>query len=640
GTLWMRLGTGLDYYDLSDLALWIGSFLAVCVFVFWFSGLYRGIWRYASMSDLIAIVRAVTIATLIYLAIMFLFTRLELLPRAIPLINWFVLICLLGGPRFIYRILKDRNFGYFLTQDNARRTPVLLIGAGDAADAFIRELGRQPDAAYRVLGIIDEKGTRIGRNIRGVKVMGALSDVPEIVKKMRDRGSAPHKLILTKEHLHPTIVAAALEAADTVGLPISRTPRITELKEGMDAGLELRPIAIEDLLGRPQAELDRESMRALIAGRRVLITGAGGSIGSELTRQIAGYGPERIALYDSSEYLLYTIDLELSEQFKGANRSAYLGNVRDRARLNAVFEAESPDLVFHAAAFKHVPLVELNPEEGVLTNVVGTQNVADACVAHNVSAMVMISTDKAINPTNVMGATKRLAECYCQALDLEQAALETGGTRFVTVRFGNVLGSTGSVVPLFQRQLARGGPLTVTHPEVRRYFMTIREAVELVLQASALGSRTGTDANPTAEADTNQATSSYRGRVFVLDMGEPVKVADLAKQMIRLAGLKPDVDVEIQFIGLRPGEKMTEELFHDLETLEPTPAPGILLGTPQAGSLDAWSRTFATLQEAAQASNRKAVLDLISAHVPEFILTTNTDSFAQLPKAVAEKVEE
>ena len=628
--LWMRLGSVLDYYPAEDLALSTGIFVLVCAAVFWLTGLYRGVWRYASMNDLMSILRAATIAAIIYLAIQFIFTRLELLPRSVVIINWFVLICLLGGPRFIYRVWKDRRFDSILERDDHRKTPVLLIGAGDAADAFIRELSRQEHAVYRVIGIIDEKGTRVGRKIRGVNVLGRISDVPDIVRRLRDRGDPPHKLVLTKENVEPAIVAETLEAAERAQLPVARTPRLTELRAGVDGGLDLRPIAIEDLLGRPQTNLNREAMRAMIEGRRILLTGAGGSIGSELARQIVSFNPASIALFDSSEYLLYTIDLELSERAPDVPRTAYLGNVRDRNRLSTVFALERPALVFHAAALKHVPLVELNPEEGVLTNVIGTRNVADACLDHAVSTMVMISTDKAINPSSVMGATKRLAESYCQALDVEEARKTNGGTRFVTVRFGNVLGSTGSVVPLFQRQLAQGGPLTVTHPDVRRYFMTIREAVELVLQASALGSRSVPETGD---------VSPYRGRIFVLDMGEPVRVVDLARQMIRLAGLKPDQDVKIAFIGLRPGEKLTEELFHDKEALEPTPAEGILLGSPRAADRAAWTNAFEILARAAAAGDRDQVLSLIETHVPEFSHTPNGGPGTGRPAQIIEAAE-
>jgi O-antigen biosynthesis protein WbqV len=394
---------------------------------------------------------------------------------------------------------------------------------------------------------------------------------------------------------------------------VARLPRLTDFSGGLEERLQIRPIAIEDLLGRTQNTLDRPAMRRLVEGRRVLVTGAGGSIGSELARQIAAYEPQQLTLFDNSEFNIYSIDLELGERFPALPRAAIMGDVRDPARVARLFAEATPDLVFHAAALKHVPMVEHNPLEGLHTNVLGTRNVADACRRAGVAAMVLISTDKAVNPPNVMGASKRLAESYCQALDLLRqsgAQPSGGGTRFVTVRFGNVLGSTGSVVPLFQHQIAMGGPLTVTHPEMTRYFMTIREAVELVLQATALGTE-----SPDAEA----------GHLYVLDMGEPVKIVDLARQMIRLSGLRPDKEVEIHFTGLRPGEKLHEELFHRAEALMPTSHPGLRLAAPRAADAELLGRSLDELAALVQQGERDKALRLLHRLVPEFHGQTATD---------------
>jgi O-antigen biosynthesis protein WbqV len=427
------------------------------------------------------------------------------------------------------------------------------------------------------------------------------------VAKLDRRDQRPQRLIMTSR-LDGPAVRGLLDAADELGIPLARLPRLTEFQETTDDNSDrIEPVAIEDLLGRPQAVLDRPGMAALIAGRRVLVTGAGGTIGSELVRQIAAFGPARLALVDNGEFALYSIDRELMEQHPDLPRSALLGDVRDRKRVDEVMGAERPELVFHAAALKHVPMVEANPAEGVLTNILGTRNVAEACRAHGVEAMVMISTDKAVNPTNVMGATKRLAESVCQALDLIEER-RADGTRYVTVRFGNVLGSTGSVVPLFQRQLARGGPLTVTHPDITRFFMTVREAVELVLQASALAVGDGEE----------------RGKIFVLDMGEPVKIADLARQMIRLAGRKPDRDVKIEYIGLRPGEKLREELFYASEPLVPTKAAGIRLAAPRTIDYAMLQRSLDELAEHARERRTDWMLALLRTLVPEF--TDETDA--------------
>ena len=561
--------------------------------------LYRGVWRYASINDLLAIIRAVTLVTLIFLLVMFLWTRLNNLPRSLLVVNWFVMISLLGGPRFFYRLLKDRRFDFYDAAPGQSRIPVLLAGAGDAAEEFIRSLGRSPDARYRIVGILSESKNRIGRNIHGVPVLGSTDQLAETVRRLEKEDQKPQRLILTNDDIGGDRVRALLDVAGQAGMTLARLPRLTEFKSGVAEKNEVRPIAIEDLLGRAQKPLDRTAMAALIEGRRVLVTGAGGSIGSELVRQISDFQPAQLVLLDSSEFNLYVIDQEVSNRHPDLPRRAVIADVRDRAAIDRLFADIKPELVFHAAALKHVPLVETNPFEGIATNVVGTANVADAAARSGVLAMVMISTDKAVNPTNIMGASKRIAERYCQALDLKRG--DGDGTRFVTVRFGNVLGSTGSVVPLFQKQLAEGGPLTVTDPAMSRYFMTVGEAVELVLQASALGVGGAGD-----------------GKIYVLDMGEPVRIIDLAHQMIRLAGLVPDKDVKIKITGLRPGEKLFEEMFHGGETLVETGSEGILLAAPRTADAADMARAVADLNDAVQNADSTRTLQLISDQVPEY----------------------
>jgi O-antigen biosynthesis protein WbqV len=488
--------------------------------------------------------------------------------------------------------------------------PVLLVGAGDAADLFIRDTTRDPDSAYRVVGIVDEKGTRVGRNIRNVPVMGSLAEIDRVMQALAARREAPQRLIQTRA-MDPDKLRLLLDRADAHGALLNRLPSLTEFKPsggGAGAPSDLRPVSLEDLLQRPQANLDREAMRRFIEGRCVLVTGAGGSIGSELARQSAEFGARRLVLLDHSEFLLYSVDLDLAEAFPDTERRTVLADVRDRAGLARLFRQERPDLVLHAAAIKHVPLAEQNPPEAVLTNVAGTRNVCDCAAETAVSAVVQVSTDKAINPSSVMGATKRLAECYAQACDLAQRdQVRTGSerqTRFVTVRFGNVLGSTGSVVPLFNRQIARGGPVTVTHPEMSRYFMTVREAVQLVLQAGALGAR---------NADLDEV-----GKVYVLDMGEPVKIVDLARQMIRLVGLRPDKDVEIAYTGIRPGEKLHEELFHNAEPLIDVGHKGLKLAAARTAKLEVLRRSIDDLERAARSSQVDQALAELAHLVPEY----------------------
>jgi FlaA1/EpsC-like NDP-sugar epimerase len=599
--LYLRVGDQVWWF--LDNGLWPGFFLFVGIAGVTFLGLgmYRGVWRYASMNDLLSIAKAATLTVLVFVPLLFLWTRLEQMPRSLPVINWFVLVALLGGPRILYRLFKDRRLDFTLARAGHRRVPVLLLGAGDGAELFIRAMQHEPTAHYRVVGIVDEKGTRVGRDIHGVPVLGTPTELAAITERCARRGRRPQRLIVTKENLEASLLRNLLERADALGLTLARAPRMTDLKAALSDGLETRPIAIEDLLGRPQTVLDRVSMAAMIAGRRVLVTGAGGTIGSELVHQIAELAPAKLTLLENGEFNLYRVEQELSEQRPELSRSAVLADVRDAVRVAQVFATEQPELVFHAAALKHVPMVEHQPGEAVLTNLVGTRNVADACHAAGVRAMVLISTDKAVYPASVMGATKRAAECYCQAHDI-LAAAQRGGTRYITVRFGNVLGSTGSVVPLFQRQIERGGPLTVTHPEIKRYFMTVREAVELVLQAAALGSGDRIEA----------------GKIFVLDMGEPVRILDLARQMIRLAGLRPEKDVEIVFSGLRPGEKLNEELLHDSEHLVPTRCQGILLAAPRTADLALLSRAIDEIAEAAEAGRQEQVVTLLERMVPEY----------------------
>ncbi|MBM3554515.1 MAG: polysaccharide biosynthesis protein [Alphaproteobacteria bacterium] len=593
--LWLRFQTyGLPqpFFFMVEATL---LFALVAGIVFWWVGLYRGIWYYASASDLIAIVKGVTLAILVFLPLLFLLTRLQNFPRTALLILWPLLIVLLAGPRFLYRMAKDGNLAVlFERHDDGHRVPVLLIGAGDRADTFIREMARSRVAGYRVVGIVDDKPGRVGRDIRGVRVEGQIEDLAAIVARLEERGRRPQRALIAWESPDGALVGRALEACEQAGLTLASLPRLTDFRqEGAEESLRVRPVDLEDLLRRPQRKLDRDAMAALIAGKRVLVTGAGGTIGGELVRQVAALGPSHLALLDLGEFNLYAIDLELAMRAPGLARSAHLADVADRSRLDDVFRAVKPDLVFHAAALKHVPIVEANPVEGIRANALGSRNVADACVALGVGTMVLISTDKAVNPTNVMGATKRIAEMYGQALSLARSH-----TRFVTVRFGNVLGSTGSVVPLFQRQIAAGGPVTVTHPDMTRYFMTVQEAVELVLQASAM--------------------ETEAGRIFVLDMGEPVKIVELARQMIRLAGLRPEKDVAIAFTGLRPGEKLAESLFHDAEPPASSGRDGILTAAPRTADWHDLVISLDRLAAATQANRREEALALLKTLVPEY----------------------
>ena len=617
-SLYLRLGGDIVDYEPRLTITYILGFTVIAASVFLLTGLYRGIWRYASLPDLFNIARAVTLTVAVFLPVMFVITRLEALPRSTLLIDWFVLIALLGAPRLAYRLFKDRGLDHILERAKHPSVPVLLISAKDGADTFIREMMRDPRAVYRVVGVLADTPSRVGREIYRVPVLGTIDALEDVVERLDRRGRRPQKLIVTAQNFTGAQVRGLLERADALAIPLARLPRLTDFRRNLDdAERAVEPIALEDLLGRPQAVLDRDGMAQLITGRRVLVTGAGGTIGAELARQIAAFAPGRLVLLDNGEFALYAIDAELRERFPELAPLPLLRDVRERAQVEEVVVAERPEIVFHAAALKHLPMVEANPIEGVLTNIIGSRNVAEAARAFGASLVVMISTDKAVNPTSVLGASKRLAESFCQAIDLYEArrrAPYRQGTRYVTVRFGNVLGSPGSVVPLFARQLAAGGPLTVTHPDVSRFFMTVREAVELVLQASAL--------SPASE------TTEARGKIFVLDMGEPVKIADLAHQMIRLAGLRADRDIKIAFIGLRPGEKLHEELFHSAEPLMPTANPAIRLAAPRAADYAMLVRSIDELEEYARLRREDRVLGLLERLVPEYRRSTPGPSAA------------
>lgn len=569
-------------------------FAAVAAVTYLVTGLYRHVWEYVSAKDAANILRAATITVLFFMPAWFLVTRLENLPRSIPIISWLVLVMLLAGPRLIVRMLRDRHVRGLLN-GSGEGTPILLIGAGVEAEHFIRAISLQGRSGYTVLGMVTARDDRVGQVIHGVDVIGRESELADIIAQLERKGRKPAKLVLARPDLEGARVQRLLNIAETARCQLMRIPPPADMRAFGEEDIKPRPIAIEDLLGRPQTELNRDAMAALIRGRRVLITGAGGSIGSELARQVSEFEPSHLGLLDHSEFNLYEIDLEIRRRRPALHLTPFLGDVRDGARVRDIISRERPDVVFHAAALKHVPMVELNPVEGVLTNAIGTRNVADACAANDVRVMVVVSTDKAVNPANTMGASKRVAEMYCQAEDLRRT-----GTRFITVRFGNVLGSAGSVVPLFQKQLDAGGPLTVTHPEVERYFMTVREAVELVLEAAALGQ-----------------SRHEEGAIYVLDMGAPVKIMDLAKQMIRLAGKVPGEDIQIEVTGLRPGDKLSEELFQDQEPPVATDMAGILLARPRTVDHAVLATKLGELESACRAGDEARTRKVLEDLVPE-----------------------
>ena len=564
-------------------------------------------WRYFGAGDGLRLVLAAAAACAIHAGLNLLAGGWSPFSPLAPAVQAIVLGLLWVAPRLAWRHFRRSGGSLALSAPEL----LLLAGAEDGADLFLRTIAADTRSGFEVVGLLGTDARSLGRLIHDRPVLGLLADAPAVLADLAARGRRPGAIVVTSPAIDGAALGRLLAAADAAGIAVRRMPRLTHLDlaarpgRGPDGRLELRPIAIEDLLNRAPVDLDREAMARLVAGQRVLVTGAGGTIGGELARQIAGFGPKSLTLVEVSEYALYEIDLALREAHPTLACRAVLADIRDRARIGAVIAEAAPDLVFHAAALKHVPLVEENPLEGILTNAIGTRNVADAARAAEARVVVLISTDKAVNPSSVMGAAKRLAEVYFQALDARRAQ-EGRGTRFVTVRFGNVLGSTGSVVPLFRRQLERGGPLTVTHPDMQRYFMTVAEAASLVLAASALAAEDGLP------------DPARAGGIVVLDMGQPVRIVELARQMIRLAGLRPEIDVAVRFTGLRPGEKLEEELFHGREPHVPAGRPGLLVAAPRTADLPIVARALDSLAASCRAGEEAAALAQLAVLVPEF----------------------
>lgn len=584
-------------------------------------GLSRLHWRFTAMRDL-ALVGGAGIVAAILLILLIIGAGLDMPSPSYPAILAISMLVCLATPRLIYRLLRHP------AAPPTGETTTILVGTGETTELFLAALARSGTCPYHVTGLIALSARHTGRRVHSLDVLGAADQADAVLARLAAAAALPDLLIITEPDFAGVRLASLLAAADKHGVRTLRAPSLTALSPAEQGRLQLQPIAIEDLLNRRQVALDRSGMAKLIAGRRVLVTGAGGSIGAELARQIASFAPASLTLLDNGEFALWQIDLEIAERYPALTRHAVIADVRDAARMKTLCAQCRPELVFHAAALKHVPIVEANQLEGLHTNVLGTRAVADAARAAGAALMVQISTDKAVNPSSVMGASKRLAEMYCQALDISARQANAGGGAVknqmscVTVRFGNVLGSTGSVVPLFRRQLAAGGPLTVTHPDMQRYFMTVREAVSLVLQASVAGSAPDDD-------------SLSQGGIFVLDMGEPVKIVDLARQMIRLAGLKPDIDIGIEFTGLRPGEKLFEELFHGSEHLVPTGHPGLLMASPRIADLTQIRAAMDLIEAEGTTGNTAAALAALSRLVPEF--QHNADG-TSTPLAVAESL--
>jgi len=561
--------------------------LPVQFVAFYLFGLYRGIWRFASVPDLIRILQAVAIGVLATFLVYFIWQRLEGVPRSVIILYPVLLMAGLAVPRLLYRWLKDRRVG--LSSKQGKRA--LIVGAGRAGELLVRDLLK--DDQYQPVAFLDDNKKKHGLDIHGVRVVAGTESFEEQVEKL-----AIEIVLLAIPTASAKQMRDLVDKSLVLKVPCRTLPSLSELAEGKVEVGALREIRLEDLLGRDEIKLDDLQVKAFLKDKRVLITGAGGSIGSEFCRQVADYAPEKLIMVDHGEYNLYQIDAEMRAA-KDEMVVSLLGDIRDESRMHWIFDHYRPQVVFNAAAYKHVPLVEDNPAEGVKTNVLGTSKIADLAVEFNCEKFVQVSTDKAVNPTNVMGASKRAAEIYCQNLNARSAR-----TAFITTRFGNVLGSAGSVVPLFEKQIKQGGPITVTHPEITRYFMTIPEAVRLILQAGSMGKG---------------------GEIFVLDMGEPVKIVDLAEQMVHLSGMEVGKDIEVQFTGLRPGEKLYEELFHHSESLMGTSHPKIMLSASREVDWDEMQELLEKLRGACAEREVETVRALLQEMVPEFVQPSDAD---------------
>jgi len=634
----IRFESMLSSIYLNIFLTYLPLLLAIRLLFFIRFGLYKGLWRYASISDLIKIINSATFGSLIFLITIQFIIRDQSYPRSIYILDWLLFILISGGSRFLIRIFRE----YMFTESANKR--ILIVGAGDTGEMIVREMKNNRSFPFDPIGFIDDDKYKKGLTIHGVPILGTISKLPEIITKQR-----PDEILITDTDEPQETIRKVYEISKPYNIPIKKVPGINDLLKGnisvakrlgqalIEAKLlteeqikkaldlqrteggrlgenlvklgyisekdlvsflnsrfvlsQIKPISLADLLQREPVKTDIESVREFIKGKVVMVTGAGGSIGSELCRQIINYDPSNLILIDRYENSLFEIDLELKNEGYFSKMTTIIGDIQDKIFIENLFSRFRPDIIFHAAAYKHVPLMEFNPVEAAKNNILGTKNVIDAASRYSAGNFVLISTDKAVNPSSIMGATKRIAEYLTVSMN------SLCSTRFSVVRFGNVLGTNGSVLPIFQEQLKKGGPLTVTHPDIKRFFMLIPEAVQLVLIAAATGNG---------------------GEIFVLDMGEPIKITDLAENFIRLSGFVPHKEIKIEYTGLRPGEKLYEELFDTSERVMPTSHKKILIAVPEVprkNVLDKYIRDFENVTSRYSAAD---VISLLKELVPNF----------------------
>jgi len=570
---------------------WLAVTLLVKLIVFGVFGQYHGWWRYASVSDLLSIIKASHVSVVIlvpgwYLAANLIpdvmHTFLEV-PVAVMILDWPATILLVCGARMGFRLYHEET----RTIASGRLTKLLIVGAGNAGETLLREIQRMSVMRYEPVGFIDDDPTKLGVRIHGVAVLGNTHQIKAIAQKHN-----VDEIVIAMPSASHKELRRVVEYCRGTNLRFSTIPDLVSIASGKVQVSQMREVDINDLLGREPVKLDMELISQFLKGKTIVITGAGGSIGSEMCRQIAAFEPKSLILIEQAENYLFHIDRELSRKFPGINLRPCICDIIDKNRVEYLFDKYRPEVVIHAAAHKHVPLMEINPGEAVKNNICGTRNIAFAADKYKCGHFVMISTDKAVNPTSIMGSSKRIAEMSIQCLNKKSQ------TKFVTVRFGNVLGSNGSVIPIFRNQIANGGPVTVTHPEMQRYFMTIPEASQLVLQAATMG---------------------RGGEIFVLDMGEPVKIVDLARDLITLSGFRPGEDIEIKFTGMRPGEKLFEELSITGENMQPTQHPKISVWQNIPAQQDVLDKTVEKLLAVADHNDYQEIVKYIKQVVPEYV---------------------
>jgi FlaA1/EpsC-like NDP-sugar epimerase len=582
----VRRGDFSGVLDSAPLLTELFLVLAVQGLVLWSTGLYKGLWRFASFPDLWNIARASLFGAVLVITVLTLLHGVAVRQMLLSaLVYPAVLFLVLGLPRMCYRFWKDSRVPNGGRSTGLQR--VLVLGAGRSGALLQRELRRR--GASDVVGFLDDDERLRGAQVYGVPVLGTIDQLPRVSAEV-----AADLVIIAMPSANNQQMQRVVEICEKSGIEFRTLPTLNELGSKATRIDDLKRVAIDDLLGREPVSLVWDSIRDGLAGKRVMITGGGGSIGSELCRQIARLNPVELIVIDNSEYALYRIDHELQSEFQDLIFYSVLGDICDSATVEKIIGEYRPDLIFHAAAYKHLPILQTQIREAFRNNVMGTMRLAEAAERHGVGTFVLISTDKAVNPANIMGATKRVAEMYCQNMNARSQ------TRYITVRFGNVLNSNGSVVPLFKEQIAKGGPVTVTHPEISRYFMTISEASQLIMQAAVLGSG---------------------GEIYVLDMGEPVKITYLAEQLIRLSGKEPGKDIQIVYTGLRPGEKLFEELFHELEPYEQTQHEKIFLAHPRQANLEGLSAELRAADLAVKRYDTRKLKEILLRLVPELAKT-------------------